>query len=211
MATIPVYNCDGEEIDKMELNPDIFDVAIKAPLIQEAIVAQQANARRAIAHTKIRGEVRGGGKKPWKQKGTGRARHGSIRSPLWRGGAIVFGPRNTRNFSKKINKKVRKKALLMSLTQKARNQAIKVVDDLKLTEIKTKNVAKLISHLDIQNKKILLALHYGEQTVIKSARNIPTVKLIAPNSLNVLDILSAEILITTILGIKIIEQTYGTS
>src|SRR3989339_1594785 len=136
---LPIYNIEGHETGKISLNPKIFGVKTKSWILHQVIVAQQANSRVNVAHTKTRGEVRGGGKKPWKQKGTGRARHGSIRSPLWRGGGITFGPLNTRNFKIKVNKKAKKKALLMTLTSKAINQKIILLEKLEIDQAKTKN------------------------------------------------------------------------
>lgn len=207
--TAPIYNQQGQEISTLELNPAIFDVKTKPHIIQEAVVSLKANARQNIAHTKDRGEVRGGGKKPWAQKGTGRARHGSIRSPLWRGGGVTFGPKNIINFSKKINKKVKRQALLMSLSEKAKENAIKILDKLELTKIKTKQIVDIIKNLKIDHAKILLALDNKDDRVIKSARNLPKVKYIAADSLNIFDTLWADMLLTTVSGIKKIEKTYG--
>lgn len=207
--TLPIYNQQGQEISALELNPAIFNVKAKPHIIQEAVVSIKANARQNIAHTKDRGEVRGGGRKPWRQKGTGRARHGSIRSPLWRGGGVTFGPKNIINFSKKINKKVKRQALLMGLSEKAKENAIKVLDKLELTAIKTKQIVDIIKNLKIDQTKILLALDNKDDKIIKSARNLPKVKYIAADSLNIFDILCADMLLTTVSGIKKIEKTYG--
>lgn len=207
--TLPIYNQQGQEISTLELNPAIFDVKTKPHIIQEAVVSLKANIRQNIAHTKDRGEVRGGGKKPWAQKGTGRARHGSIRSPLWRGGGVTFGPKNIINFSKKINKKVKRQALLMSLSEKAKEKAIKILDKLELTAIKTKQIVDIIKNLKIDQVKILLALDNKDDKIIKSARNLPKIKYIASDSLNIFDILWADMLLTTVSGIKKIEKIYG--
>src|SRR3989338_7773386 len=145
MTKFPVYNVNGEKVSDVELNPDIFGVAIKPQLVQHAIVIQQANARQVLAHTKNRGEVAGGGRKPWRQKGTGRARHGSTRSPIWIGGGVTFGPRNERNFEKKINKKMKRKALLMALSTKVADSQLVIFDDLKMKEAKTKTMANAIT------------------------------------------------------------------
>lgn len=208
---LPIYNQNGEQTGTQELNPAIFDIPIKPELINEAVTAQLANKRVPIAHTKDRGDVRGGGKKPWKQKGTGRARQGSIRSPLWKGGGVTFGPLNTRNFSKKINKKAKRLALCMCLTDKTKHQNIKILNALELPEIKTKQITLIFKQLNIQNKKIMIALSgYNTQTVL-SARNIPRVSLTAANSLNIIDILQNDIILTTVAGIETIEKTYGNS
>ena len=154
MPTVKVYNQQGEVVGATELNPAIFAVALKPELIQQAVVAQQANTRRPIAKTKDRSEVRGGGRKPWRQKGTGRARHGSIRSPLWRGGGVTFGPTNQRNFALKINKKAKRKALAMVLTDKARQEKIILLDQLVLAETKTKKLFEILQNLKLRSKKL---------------------------------------------------------
>ena len=208
---LPIYNQNGEQTGTQELNPAIFDIPIKPELVNEAVTAQLANKRAPIAHTKDRGDVRGGGKKPWKQKGTGRARQGSIRSPLWKGGGVTFGPLNTRNFSKKINKKAKRLALCMGLTDKTKHQNIKILNALELPEIKTKQITFLFKQLDIQNKKIMIALSGHNAQTVLSARNIPRVSLTAANSLNIIDILQNDIILTTVAGIETIEKTYGNS
>jgi large subunit ribosomal protein L4 len=207
--TLPIYNQHGEEVGKVDLDPKVFGLKAKPELIQQVVVAEQANARGNIAHTKTRGEVRGGGKKPWKQKGTGRARHGSIRSPLWKGGGVTFGPRKDRNFSQKVNKKVKRQALLMSLSEKILDQGLKVLEDLNLEKIKTKQMAEVLQNLQIRDKKILLALEAKDDVIIKSARNLPKVQLEAADSLNVIDVLWADVLVTTVNGVKMIEKIYG--
>ena len=208
---LPIYNQNGEQTGTQELNPAIFDIPIKPELVNEAVTAQLANKRAPIAHTKDRGDVRGGGKKPWKQKGTGRARQGSIRSPLWKGGGVTFGPLNTRNFSKKINKKAKRLALCMGLTDKTKHQNIKILNALELPKIKTKQITFLFKQLDIQNKKIMIALSGHNAQTVLSARNIPRVSLTAANSLNIIDILQNDIILTTVAGIETIEKTYVNS
>lgn len=153
MIKATVYNTTGEKIKEIELNPKVFGLTVKPELIQQAVVSQQANSRQVIAHTKDRSEVAGGGRKPWRQKGTGRARHGSIRSPLWRGGGITFGPTKERNFSVKINKKAKRKAILMSLSDKAANQKIVLVEKLELAEPKTKKFFQILQNLKLREKK----------------------------------------------------------
>src|SRR3989339_770912 len=129
---VPVYNQKGETVSEMELPKEILEVSPNPDLVHHVVVAQQANRRQIIAHTKTRGEVRGGGKKPWRQKGTGRARHGSIRSPLWKGGGVTFGPRNDRVYEQDINRKMRRKALMVILSDKARTNTLLIVDALNL-------------------------------------------------------------------------------
>ena len=147
-----VFRQTGEKIKALELNAKIFGVEVKESVVHQVIVAQMANSREAIAHTKLKSEVRGGGKKPWAQKGTGRARHGSSRSPIWVGGGVTFGPRNIRNFSQKINKKMKTKALFMCLSDKVANNLLTVLDDVKIETGKTKEIVGVIKNLkDILN------------------------------------------------------------
>ncbi|HRY63376.1 MAG TPA: 50S ribosomal protein L4 [Patescibacteria group bacterium] len=234
----PLYNQSGEVVKEIKLNPAIFDVKINQPVIHQVAVAQMANARVAIAHTKTKGEVRGGGKKPWKQKGTGRARHGSTRSPLWKGGGVTFGPRNTRNFSQKVNKKMKKIALFSCLTDKAQSQALVLVDKFELPVVKTKEFAKIILNLrtglqlsaqktkaedtekkskkasdrqpDLKKYSLSLLVVAGDHVgqVSKIGRNIPGIKVIGANSLNVLDLLQYKNLLLTEAGLAVIEKTY---
>ncbi len=161
---IIVYNQEGKEMEKILLPKEIFDVKINHDLIHQVVVSQMANQRKVLAQTKTRGEVSGGGKKPWRQKGTGRARHGSIRSPLWRGGGITFGPRKEKVFKKTIPKKIKRKALLMILTAKAKSNLLILLDKLKLEKAKTKSMAGIIDNLKLKaefrdsSKKINLLL-----------------------------------------------------
>src|SRR3990167_5612152 len=147
-----VYNQEGKEVGAMELPARLFGVELNPDLVHQVMVAQLANARQILAHTKTRGEVRGGGRKPWKQKHTGRARHGSIRSPIWVGGGIVFGPRKDRNYHQKINKKVAKKALLMALSDKVANDKLVLLDSFKLDQIKTKEALTILRNLQLRVK-----------------------------------------------------------
>ncbi|MBI4359961.1 MAG: 50S ribosomal protein L4 [Candidatus Jacksonbacteria bacterium] len=212
--TLPIYNENGEKTGEMDVNPKIFDVKLKTWVISEAVLAKLSNTRENIAHTKDRGEVRGGGKKPWKQKGTGRARHGSIRSPLWKGGGVTFGPKNTVNFAKKINKKVKRQALLMALSERARDHSITVLTAVSEIERegKTKKISTLLKQLNIDAKKhVLISLDTKNLSVMRAARNLPAVKLIAPGSLNAHDVLWGDSLLTTVEGIRAIEKTYATA
>jgi len=157
--TTQVFDQTGKEIKKIGLNPSMFGVEVKESVVHQVMVAQMANFRVAIAHTKTRGEVRGGGKKPWKQKGTGRARHGSIRSPLWVGGGVTFGPRKERNFAQKVNKKMKRKALFMCLTDKVNDNLFFVLDKLNIQQGKTREmvdifrVLKDILNLELRSKR----------------------------------------------------------
>jgi len=206
---LPIYNIDGKKIKKMELTPAIFNIDTKPILIQKAVTAQAANTRKNIAHTKGRAAVSGGGRKPWRQKGTGKARHGSIRSPIWKGGGVTFGPSKNQNFGKKINKKTKKQALKMAISEKAQEKSIKIIENLELKKIKTKLIFEILKKLKIDQKKILLVLDKKNDKVIKSAKNLPNVNLIAANSLNIIDVLKADIILTTVPAIKIIISTYG--
>lgn len=207
---IPVYNQNGQKASTIELSGKVFGVPSKGPVLHLAVVAQQANARKAIAHTKMRGEVRGGGKKPWKQKGTGRARQGSIRSPQWRGGGIVFGPRSTRNFSKKLNKKTRHLALVMALSEKVSSEHLFVLDALNPSAHKTKAVANILGALPLKKGSALLALPAAQKEVGVLAKNVNRVMPIWVGSLNVVDIMKHTNLVTTVEGIKELEKIYGT-
>lgn len=189
-----LYNTEGKEIGAVELDDAVFGVPVDGRLVQRAILAQQADARKSIAHTKTRSEVRGGGKKPWRQKGTGRARHGSIRSPLWIGGGVTFGPRNVRNYRVKINAKERKKALKMALSAKTKEKKLFVLDTVELAGPKTKLLVRMLKHFPFGTKRVLLVQPKPDATVTKAARNIPSVSTIAANSLNVRDCLAAEYL-----------------
>jgi len=197
MTKVKVYNQTGKAVGEIKLEPKIFDIEIKPELIQQAVRTQLANKRKVIAHTKDRSEVRGGGRKPWRQKGTGRARHGSIRSPIWKGGGVTFG----------LNKKARRKALLMTLSDKARDKSIVVLDKLELTAIKTKDLLKIISKLPLK-KKILVVSPKSDLKIIKSARNLQNIKIINANSLNVVDILGYKYLLILKDSLAIIGKTY---
>ncbi len=171
------------------LSDALFAVKPEQAIIHEAMVAQRANARRAIANTKTRGEVRGGGKKPWKQKGTGRARQGSIRSPQWVGGGITFGPTSERNFSVKINKKLKRKALFMALSDKVQNQKLMVLESLAITSAKTKYAASVIAKLPI-DRNVLLVVPGASAVLMRMVRNLQNVKLVSANSVNLIDVLT---------------------
>jgi len=229
-----VYNLNGEKVKDIELNSDIFDVELNEGLVHQIVEAQLSNARQVLAHTKDRGDVRGGGKKPWKQKGTGRARHGSTRSPLWIGGGVTFGPRNDRNFSKKVNKKMKKKALFMCLTDKVKNELLVLVDKIEFETPKTKLILdafKKLPVIDTKIKKIKIKGKKDEKNIIKekevkeigksliiisnnqenvalSIRNLKNIDIIRANSLNVVDLLKYKYLIMAVDSLDVIEKTY---
>ena len=241
MNDVNVYNQAGTVVSTRKLNAAVFDVKINPAVVQQAVVAQQANARLVLAHTKGRGDVSGGGKKPWRQKGTGRARHGSIRSPLWRGGGVTFGPTAERNFKLKINKKVRRKAILMSLSSKAAEERVVLLDSLTLPAIKTKTILTALQALKLwpgkekktkaapaaakpktaaaasatapakrRKPRVLIVMPASDQTVVKSARNIPGVTVISADSLNVLAVLNHQYLLMPVQSLEKIEQTFLT-
>lgn len=189
MPNVSVYNEAGSQVGSIALADALFGVKTDNALIHEAVVAQRANARRAIANTKTKGEVSGGGKKPWKQKGTGRARQGSIRSPQWVGGGIVFGPTKDRNFALKINKKVKRKALFMALSDKVVNQKLMVLEALSTTTAKTKYAAGVIAKLPI-DRNVLLVVPGASAVLMRMVRNLPNVKLVSANSVNLIDVLT---------------------
>lgn len=216
------YNQQIDEIGKQELNSAIFGVKAKPELIKQVVVAQQANSRQVLAHAKDRSEVRGGGKKPWKQKGTGRARAGSNRSPIWIGGGVTFGPTKERNFSLKINKKMKKKALFMCLSDKVKNEKIILFDKIKLEEIKTKKIVDMLKKIDnkiinnndknskkiSKNNNILFIIGDKSENIVKSIKNITDIGTIRADCLNTIEVLKYKYLITTVDAVKEIEKVY---
>lgn len=205
---ITVFNQKGEEVGTTTLLKEIFEVKMNSDLVHQVVVAQMANRRRVIAHTKGRGEVRGGGRKPWRQKGTGRARAGSIRSPLWRGGGVTFGPIKEKVFKKKVPKKMKRKALFMVLSEKAKNNLLIVLDDLKLEKAKTKMMKEVLSKFPSWGKTTLLVLPKMDKNLILAARNLPKVKTIQAKDLNCLDLLSFKYLLLPKDSIKVIKETF---
>ncbi|MBU1255557.1 50S ribosomal protein L4 [Patescibacteria group bacterium] len=210
---ISIYNQKGEEIEKADLPAKIFEVEMNKDLVYQAVVAQMSNTRKVIAHTKDRSERRGGGRKPWRQKGTGRARHGSIRSPIWRGGGVTFGPTKEKVYTKKINKKMKTKALFMVLSSKVKDKQLILLDKIELTEAKTKQMVEVIKNLKNKVKKdldksILIVLPSSNQDIVRASKNIPKVKIIRADSLNVLDVLTYKNLLVLQGSIKVIEKTY---
>lgn len=208
MIKAKVYNREGKEVGEKELNPAIFGVEMKEEVVHQAVVAQNANKRLVLAHTKDRSEVRGGGKKPWRQKGTGRARHGSIRSPIWKGGGITFGPTKDRNFQQKINKKARRKALFMCLSDKASEKGVVVLDKMEFPEIRTKEMAAMLKNLPIKGESVLIAMDKNDQNIVKSVSNVPGARAIMADSLNVVDVIGKKYFLVTEDGLKKMEETY---
>lgn len=208
MAKIKLYNLEGKSVADHELDDGIFNIVTEPALIHQAVVAQQANSRVAIAHTKTKGEVRGGGIKPWKQKGTGRARSGSIRSPLWKGGGVIFGPRNARNFTLKINKKAKNKALCMVLTDKLKNEKIVLLEKLEIAEPKTKLLKSLLAKFPCTEKKNLISMVTNKNNVYTAGQNLKKLSFCAADSMNVVDLLNCEYLILDKAAITKLVETY---
>jgi len=209
----PVYNQKGEKIEEISLPDNIFGVKMNPDLLYQAIRVYQDNKRQATAHTKTRSDVSGGGRKPWRQKGTGRARHSSIRSPIWIGGGVTFGPRNEKVYSCKLPKKMKRLALLMVLSEKARTNSILILDKIELGELKTKLMAQIIDNL--RNKieafakgSILLALDEKNDRIARVSKNIPKVKTMEARELNSLDLLSYKHLVMPKAAIKVIRETF---
>lgn len=192
---------------KKILEKEIFEVPMNSNLVHQITTSQMSNRRQVIAHTKGRGDVSGGGRKPWKQKGTGKARHGSIRSPIWIGGGVTFGPTNERNFKKDVPKKMKRKALFMVLSEKLKNDNLIIVDSLDLAEIKTKDLKKSIDELNLKGS-ILIVLGELNQNTIKSARNLEKVSTIQATDLNCLDLLNHKYLVIAKDGIEKIKETF---
>ena len=206
MANVAVYNMEGKEVDKIELNDSIFGVEINDHLVHMAVLQQLANKRQGTQKAKTRSEVRGGGRKPWRQKGTGHARQGSTRSPQWTGGGVVFAP-TPRDYSFKLNKKEKRAALKSALTSRVVENKFVVVDELKLDEIKTKKFVEVLKNLNVE--KALVVLNDMDEKVIASAANIPTVKTTQTNELNVFDVLKYDTVVVTKAAVATIEEVYA--
>lgn len=201
---IPVYDTEGREKETLELKKELWEGEPHLPSMHLSLVRQLAGKRHGTASTKRRGEVRGGGKKPWKQKGTGRARHGSIRSPIWEGGGVVFGPK-PRSYSFSIPKNVRRLALKSALWTKARENALRCLDRLSLKEVKTRQIEDLLMNLKITGT-VLLLIPEKQETIMKSARNIEGVKVMTPATLSLHDLLTRETLLCTKEALKKVEE-----
>lgn len=206
MATVAVYNIEGKEVDKLELNDNVFGVEINEHLVHLAVVSQLANGRQGTQSAKTRSEVSGGGRKPWRQKGTGHARQGSTRSPQWTGGGVVFAP-VPRDYSFKLNKKEKRAALKSALTSRVEAGKLIVVDELKFDEIKTKKFQAVLDNLKVS--KALVVLAENDEKVVMSARNIPAVKTALTNTINVYDILKGDTLVLTKDAVAKIEEVYA--
>lgn len=210
MPKVPVYNIEGKAAGDMALADALFAVKPNPGLLHEVVVGLRANARKSIANTKTRGEVSGGGKKPWKQKGTGRARQGSIRSPQWVGGGITFGPTSERNFSVKINKKAKKKALFMGLSDKVANNKLFVLEAVNVSTPKTKVAAQLFAKLPL-DRNALVVSPGSQPALMRMVRNLPNVKLVTAQSVNLLDVLTYRTVIFLKDAVPAFEQVYRLS
>ena len=249
MISVNTYNQKGEVVGKTQLNEQIFGLKMNHDLVQQAVVAQMANKRQVLANTKDKGEVRGGGRKPWRQKGTGRARHGSIRSPLWKGGGVTFGPTSARNFTKKINQKMKTKALFIALSSKVNDNEMVLLDDLNVEPVKTKTASQILVELfgkialtanskqltakkgeagsastkkSITKKQIapnksifkkgkseiLLVLPAKDEALQRAFRNLPYLKIILADSLNVVDVLQYKHFLVSKAAIDKIEKHF---
>ena len=206
MAKVAVYNMEGKEVDSIELNDSIFGVEINEHLVHMAVLQQLANKRQGTQKAKTRSEVRGGGRKPWRQKGTGHARQGSTRAPQWTGGGVVFAP-TPRDYSFKLNKKEKRAALKSALTSRVNENKLVVVDELKMDEIKTKKFVEVLNNLKVE--KALVVLNDMDKNVIASASNIPTVKTAQTNELNVFDVLKYDTVVVTKAAVATIEEVYA--
>ena len=206
MANVAVYNIEGKEVGTMELNDAVFGVEINEHLVHMAVVNQLANNRQGTQKAKTRSEVSGGGRKPWRQKGTGHARQGSTRAPQWTGGGVVFAP-VPRDYSFKINKKEKRAALKSALTSRVEAQKFVVLDELKLEAIKTKDFVKVLNNLNVS--KALVVMGDKDVVIEKSAANVPDVKTTQATLLNVYDILKYDTVITTKAAVEKIEEVYA--
>lgn len=206
-----LYNQNAEAVGEVDLNPEIFEVKPSHHLLAEAVRISESNARQGGGHTKTRGEVSGGGKKPWKQKGTGRARAGSTRSPIWRHGGVTFGPRSVRNWELKMNKKAKTKALFMSLSDKAASSRFIVIEKLDFPEAKTKDFSKMLQGFQKNaelGKKQLLLTPTADAKLARASRNLPSVTSKTASTISVLDIIKADSILVLKDSLPVIEKTY---
>ncbi len=206
MANVSVYNMEGKEVGTMELNDAVFGVEVNDHLVHLAVVRQLANNRQGTQKAKTRSEVSGGGRKPWRQKGTGHARQGSTRAPQWTGGGVVFAP-TPRDYSIKMNKKERRAALKSALTSRVQENKLIVLDELKLDEVKTKAMQNVLNNLNVSKAMVVLA--DNDANVVLSTRNIPDVITALPNTINVYDVLKYNTVILTKASAAAIEEVYA--
>ncbi|HCP08430.1 MAG TPA: 50S ribosomal protein L4 [Candidatus Moranbacteria bacterium] len=207
MAQVKIYNLEGKEIESLELNDSVFGLPKNDDLVHQVFVSLTANQRQVLAHTKNRGDRAGSGIKPWAQKGTGRARVGSSRTPTWRGGGIAFGPRSDRNFSKKINKKMNAKAIATVLSGKLKDSELIIVEKMDLAEKKTKNMSAAMKKLNFKGRA-LIAFGDNELEMMRVTSNLPKVNNISVKKLNVLDMLNNKNLILSKESVRFLEEKY---
>ena len=206
MANVSVFNMEGKEVGTIEVSDAVFGVEVNEHLVHMAVVQQLANKRQGTQKAKTRSEVSGGGRKPWRQKGTGHARQGSTRAPQWTGGGVVFAP-VPRDYSFKLNRKEKRAALKSALTDRVQTNRLVVVDELKFDEIKTKNFAQVMKNLNVSNG--LVVVNENDEKVMMSAKNIPDVKMALPNTINVYDVMKAGKVVLTKDAVKTIEEVYA--
>ena len=206
MAKVSVYNMEGREVETIDLSDDVFGVDVNEHLVHMAVVQQLANKRQGTQKAKTRSEVSGGGRKPWRQKGTGHARQGSTRSPQWKGGGVVFAP-VPRDYSFKMNKKEKRAALKSALTSRVQENKLIVVDELKFDEIKTRNFKAVMDNLKVT--KAYVVLNDNDEKVVMSARNLPNVQTALTNTINVYDVMKGGTVILTKDAVKTIEEVYA--
>jgi large subunit ribosomal protein L4 len=209
MINITVHNLEGKEVSKKSIDNSIFDISTNDIVLSQAINHQLNQSRASIAHTKTRGEVSGGGRKPFKQKGTGNARAGSTRSPLWIGGGVTFGPRNIQNHKNRINQNINRLAIKTALSEKVKNKKIIVLEKLEMPEISTKQVYAMFSKLPFEEGKILVIMPKIDVNTELSLSNIPYTKVIKAENLNIKDLLKYDYILTSITGIEKIEEVFG--
>lgn len=206
MSKTQILNCNGEKVKDIKLNDNIWGIVPNDAVLHNAIVLNMANRRQASASTKTRSEVSGGGRKPWRQKGTGNARQGSIRATQWRGGGIVFGPNPNRNYTKKMNKKERRLAVKSALAYKLIDKELIVVDDINFATSKTKEMVNLLTKFDIENNKVLVVVSELTENVCLASRNLANVKLITFEEVNAFDLVSADNLLITASALEKLEE-----
>ena len=206
MSKTQILNCNGEKVKDIKLNDNIWGIVPNDAVLHNAIVLNMANRRQASASTKTRSEVSGGGRKPWRQKGTGNARQGSIRATQWRGGGIVFGPNPNRNYTKKMNKKERRLAVKSALAYKLLDKELIVVDDINFATSKTKEMVNLLTKFDIENNKVLVVVSDLTENVCLASRNLANVKLITFEEVNAFDLVSADNLLITAGALEKLEE-----
>lgn len=206
MFKLPIYNQEGKQLKEIELDRNVFDGKVNQGVLYQAVLMYRANRRKGLASTKTRSEVSGGGRKPWRQKGTGRARVGSTRNPLWRKGGVAFGPRTQREYGFRLPKKIRISALKSSLNAKLNENNLLILDDLKIDVPKTKEAAKILSNLKLNNKSSLIMLNEINANLNRSFKNISFLDMIKASNINAYDILKAQKLIVSLDGLKILIE-----